>query len=275
MSISIRIHRYAHTAGPAARFALVALVGLGLASCTSASSSSSPSSNDGGTSGNDGGTTSGTLAIKSFTASTDWVLAGTAVTLSWDVTGATKITLDGNEVVGKSMTVSPTITTSYMLSAWQGTNPLAVAASVTVYAGPPLTTSDLGLVYKTGGPAYVTEEGTPNGEYFTAQVTVPHDTGLVGMTAFQSHAYTTWSCAQGGMAGNKISFPDGCAVQDRNEKACIATVTPFVLRAFGIKDSSKAGILWPTYSFTWSGTGCSFAGQTEHMDSAMAMAPTI
>jgi hypothetical protein len=192
--------------------------------------------------------------------------------LSWDVTGATKITLDGTPVLEASKAVSPTTTTKYQLYAWQGTNPTAVGASVTVYAAGPLTTSDLGLTYKTGGPVGVMEEGVPESEYFTVQVTVPHDTGLVGMTAFQSHASTTWSCSQGVMAGNKISFPDGCAVKDSGQKACTATVTPFVLRAFTVAGSRSAGILWPAYSFTWSGANCSLAGQTEHMDSTMAMA---
>jgi hypothetical protein len=270
MSAPIRIPRYNRTAGPSARLAVAGLlVGVGLASCSPSSSDAGASSSS-GSSGSSG--TSGALAIKSFTASTDWVVAGTEVMLSWDVTGATKITLDGVPVVEASKAVSPTTTTAYQLLAWQGTNPTAVGASVTVYAGGPLTSADLGLGYKNGSPAFVMEEGASEGEYFTVQLTVASDTGLVGMTAFQSHAATTWSCTKGAMAGNKVSFPDGCNVRDGAHGACSATVTPFVLRLFSYPSSPRAGILWPAYSFTWSGASCASAGQTEHMDSTMALA---
>ncbi len=59
--------------------------------------------------------------VLAFTASTDSMVAGAAVVLSWDVRDATTVTLDPiGTVVGNVIQLSPTVTTTYTLQASNG-----------------------------------------------------------------------------------------------------------------------------------------------------------
>src|SRR6266853_5004 len=57
-------------------------------------------------------------AISSFTASPSWVTAGQGATLSWSVSGATSLSVDGlGAVTGSSAQVTPAADTTYVLTA--------------------------------------------------------------------------------------------------------------------------------------------------------------
>jgi hypothetical protein len=57
-------------------------------------------------------------AISSFTASPSWVTAGQSATLSWSVSGATSLSVDGlGAVTGSSAQVTPAADTTYVLTA--------------------------------------------------------------------------------------------------------------------------------------------------------------
>lgn len=76
--------------------------------------------------------------IQSFAASPATVYAGQTVTLSWQTTGATSLSIAGiGTVVGTSCTVSPTATTTYVLSASSasGTASASLTVSVSLQGG--------------------------------------------------------------------------------------------------------------------------------------------
>jgi hypothetical protein len=93
-----------------------------------------------------GGTAVAPPVISSFTATPSTVTAGKSVTLSWSVTGATAIAIGGvGSVSGSSWLVSPTQTTTYVLTAQNAAGVSVIAqAMVTVVAAPIITsfTSD-------------------------------------------------------------------------------------------------------------------------------------
>jgi len=73
--------------------------------------------------------------INSFTATPATVTAGQSSTLSWNVTGATGVTVNGTGVSGAgSMVVTPTQTTTYVLSATNGVSTVTAQSVVTVSA---------------------------------------------------------------------------------------------------------------------------------------------
>jgi hypothetical protein len=76
--------------------------------------------------------------ITSFTASPASITAGQSSTLSWSVTGATALTVNGTAgalAVG-SLAVSPGSTTSYTLTATNSTGSVSASATVTVTSAP-------------------------------------------------------------------------------------------------------------------------------------------
>jgi hypothetical protein len=72
------------------------------------------------------------VAIESFEASSNSVDEGTEVTLSWAVTGATSLTLNGEEATGTSTTVTPETTTEYTLEAQGQNGPVSRTVTVEV-----------------------------------------------------------------------------------------------------------------------------------------------
>lgn len=80
-------------------------------------------------------------AIHSFTANPATIVAGAASTLSWQVTGATSLSITPGvgTVTGSSVTVSPAATTQYTLHASNALGTTTAQATVTVNAAPPAT----------------------------------------------------------------------------------------------------------------------------------------
>jgi sugar lactone lactonase YvrE len=71
--------------------------------------------------------------ISNFTANPLTIQRGGASTLSWSVTGATRLTVDGiGEVTGTSLVVRPSATSIYALTASNGTSSVSAQATVTV-----------------------------------------------------------------------------------------------------------------------------------------------
>jgi hypothetical protein len=92
-----------------------------------ASSTSSSSSNSGATSTPKPG-------IQSFSATPSVISSGQSTSLTWAVSGATTVTLNGAAVSGTSSSVSPTTTTVYTLTATNSQGTTTATATVTVGA---------------------------------------------------------------------------------------------------------------------------------------------
>lgn len=87
-------------------------------------------------------------ALRSFLATPASIVAGQSATLSWDVDYASSTIISGlGTVLGNATTVSPTVTTTYTLTA---TNPSGAASATTTI--------------------YVTATSTPNGIAIAAQI---------------------------------------------------------------------------------------------------------
>ena len=81
--------------------------------------------------------------INSFTASSLIITAGQSSTLSWNVTGATTISISGiGNVTGNSRTISPSSTTAYTLTATNSAGSVTSEIVVTVNQVPPPPTPD-------------------------------------------------------------------------------------------------------------------------------------
>jgi hypothetical protein len=83
-------------------------------------------------------------AIASFAAAPASVAAGKAVTLNWSVTGATALTIDngvGSVLNAASKQVSPTVTTTYKLTASNSAGSVSAQTTVTVTAAAPVISS--------------------------------------------------------------------------------------------------------------------------------------
>ena len=76
----------------------------------------------------------GSPTINSFTATPDNIAAGGTSTLSWDVTGATSLSIDNGvgPVTGTSAVVNPTVTTTYTLEATNNNGTVRSSKVVTV-----------------------------------------------------------------------------------------------------------------------------------------------
>jgi hypothetical protein len=101
-------------------------------------------SGGGASSGSGSGSGSGSAAqtapvITAFTAAPSVISAGQASQLAWSVTGADTLSLNGNPVSGGSTAVSPGATTSYTLTATNGSG--SNRATVTVTVGPQASVS--------------------------------------------------------------------------------------------------------------------------------------
>jgi predicted CxxxxCH...CXXCH cytochrome family protein len=83
--------------------------------------------------------------ISSFSANPTFIVAGQSTTLSWSVTGATGVSINGGvgAVGGSTVQVSPTVTTTYVLTATNanGSSTATVTIGVQPAAGPPAVSS--------------------------------------------------------------------------------------------------------------------------------------
>lgn len=82
-------------------------------------------------------------SIASFTASPASITAGESTTLSWNVTGATSLSINNGvgTVIGSSVRVSPSATTTYTLTAKSAGGTVTATTRVTVAVAPPVISS--------------------------------------------------------------------------------------------------------------------------------------
>jgi hypothetical protein len=100
---------------------LVALFALSLGGCGGGSSSPPPPP----------------PTISAFAAKPSWVITGQGTTLSWTVSGATKLSISGvGSVAGSSVQVNPAADTAYVLTASNDTGSTQAQISVDVYPPP-------------------------------------------------------------------------------------------------------------------------------------------
>ncbi len=106
-----------------------------------------------------GGSGGGAPQISSFTANPMNVISGAPVTLSWTITGsATGLSIDNNvgEVIGTNKIVNPTATTTYTLTASNGSDTATKSVTVTVDGTQPppsgTKTVSFGVSKDQGGP---------------------------------------------------------------------------------------------------------------------------
>ncbi|MDQ1300327.1 MAG: hypothetical protein QG637_244 [Chloroflexota bacterium] len=87
-----------------------------------------------------GGQAAAAPIIQSFTAAPASIAAGASSTLSWQVTGATSLSISPNvgAVTGTSVTVSPAATTQYTLLATNAAGSVSAQVTVTVVSPPPV-----------------------------------------------------------------------------------------------------------------------------------------
>ena len=83
--------------------------------------------------------TSSPPVISSFTAANSSITSGGSTTLSWTVSNAASLTINGIAVSGTSYTVSPTITTIYTLAATNSTGSVTAQLTVTVADAPEIS----------------------------------------------------------------------------------------------------------------------------------------
>ncbi|MGA8893348.1 MAG: hypothetical protein WB493_17440 [Anaeromyxobacteraceae bacterium] len=86
-----------------------------------------------------GGTSAPRPIVSSFQATPSSIVAGQATTLEWSVSGATSLSIDHGvgAVTGSSVTVSPTVTTVYALTATNDVGSVTIVTSVIVAPAPP------------------------------------------------------------------------------------------------------------------------------------------
>lgn len=131
------------------------------------------------------GATAAPPSILAFTATPNTIRAGDSSTLSWSTDAATMITIDNNvgfETATGSTTVTPATTTTYTLTAKQGTQQTTATATVTVLTTPVINvtsfpnamlqpagsggaTASYAIMNSGGAAATVTL--TQNGSFFT------------------------------------------------------------------------------------------------------------
>ncbi|MDD5397888.1 MAG: hypothetical protein PHU70_02290 [Dehalococcoidia bacterium] len=108
---------------------------------------------------------SGLPAILSFSASPSSISPGGSAVLSWTTSNATGATISGIGAVGTNgvTSVSPAVTTTYILTATNGTNSVTGATSVEVTAAsttPPASSSRPNILYFTANPSSVALGGS-------------------------------------------------------------------------------------------------------------------
>ncbi|MFZ6741991.1 hypothetical protein ACO0LC_02020 [Undibacterium sp. JH2W] len=103
-----------------------------------------------GTGGSTGTTTATAPVINSFSANPASITIGSGSQLSWTISGATGMTLNGNAVTGSSLAVNPATTTTYTLIASNS----ACSATCTTSASVTVTVNSAGAGNTTGNPIY-------------------------------------------------------------------------------------------------------------------------
>ncbi|MFZ6757617.1 hypothetical protein ACO0K9_10445 [Undibacterium sp. Ji50W] len=112
--------------------------GAGVTSGTGSTGSNTGTTGTTGTTGSTGNSTATAPVINSFVATPASISSGQSTQLSWNISGATSVTVNGAAVTGSSLTVSPAATTTYILLASNAGCSTAcnTSASVTVTVNP-------------------------------------------------------------------------------------------------------------------------------------------
>ncbi len=150
--------------------------------------------------------------IVSFTAAPAAILAGESSLLSWDVLGATLLSIDSGvgPVVGTSTTVTPTATTTYRLSATNAAGTVTADVTVTVGGGAPANLRYSNATYlvgvaiqpnaptSTGGTilAYAVAPALPTG------LSLDTTTGVISGTPTTATASATYVVTGTNLSGN-------------------------------------------------------------------------
>jgi hypothetical protein len=202
---------------------------------------------------------SGIPTISSFTASPSSVSSGGAVTLAWSVQNATSLGINQNvgPVTGGSVVVHPTATTTYLLTATNGSGSSAASATVTVTpAGNPPVISSF-----TATPSSITSGGSSTLAWSItgSPTSVSIDNGLgaqIGSSVSVSPAVTTTY---------KITATNSFGT---TTATVTVTVTPpagsnlyIASSATGVGDGSSCANAYALSFFNTSGNWGSSAGQ--------------
>lgn len=126
---------------------------LTLAACGGGGGSSAPASTGTTgttTTGTTGTTTATAPVINSFSANPASINAGSGAQLSWTVSGATSLTVNGTTVTGNSLAVNPAATATYTLTASNSACSTACTTSATVT----VTVNSAGTGSTTGNAIY-------------------------------------------------------------------------------------------------------------------------
>jgi len=154
---------------------LLLVLSLGIAGCGGGSSSS-------GGSGSPGGGTATAPVIASFTALPAVATAGQSCQLAWSVSGAVTLKVNGSDVSGSGMVVSPSVTTTYTLTAGNTIGSTVATVTVTVGGAAPsfgdLSAADLGVGASLNGAIPFPSNNAWNTDISTAPVD-PNSTALI------------------------------------------------------------------------------------------------
>lgn len=146
--------------------------------------------------------------IESFAASPASITAGQSSVLSWVVTNAVSITVNGKTVAGSgSMSVTPSQTTTYTLTATNTVGTVSQQATVTVQAVPPPTISSF-----TAAPSAITTGQSStlswvvtNATSVSVAGTAVAASGSMTVTPSQTTAYTLTATNAGGSVSRQVT----------------------------------------------------------------------
>jgi hypothetical protein len=151
-------------------------------------------------------------AINSFNASPASISAGESSSLSWTVTGATKVSIDqgiGNVALTGTRGVAPVATTIYTLTASSSAGSVTATTQVIVTAAPPPTPTSLPVINSfTASPSDISLGGSTSLSWNvsnTTSVTIDNGVGVVGSsgsTIVLPTATTIFTLTASNAAGN-------------------------------------------------------------------------
>jgi len=161
---------------------------------------------------------SSSLAINSFIASPAAIDTGETCMLSWDVSGATSVSIApgiGSVSASGSATVSPSGTTSYTLTASDANGSITRSVTVTVASAPPPAPSAPVINYFTADPATIYSGGSSVLRWDVLQATaisidqgigsIPYTTGLGSVHPSATTTYTLTATGPGGTTTRSVT----------------------------------------------------------------------
>ncbi len=173
------------------------------------------------------GNTSPPPVIVSFTSSLMFFTPGDSVTLDWTITGATSASIDqgvGNVALTGSTVVTPTTTTTYTLTALNGTTPVTAEVTVILYKGEI-------HIYLLGGQSNMQGVGRKS-KLAASLLDIPEVMLYHSDDVFSTGGANTWMTLR--PAGfNSASFGPEIGFGDALRKLCPNKNIAFIKHAFG------------------------------------------